>query len=156
MQLIKKEGVTLAYQDINPGSPPMLFVHGWGCDHTAFAPQAEFFRRSHRVVSVDLRGHGKSDAPHQDYTMAAFADDLAWLCTELALTKPIVNHPKTLTWPFWIPTTQYLFTASQGDAPPLRPATENRGQAAPRRKILSAAASSFGRKNTSACGPFTG
>src|ERR1700674_2423877 len=90
MQLIKKEGVTLAYQDINPGSPPMLFVHGWGCDHTAFAPQAEFFGRSHRVVSVDLRGHGKSDAPHQDYTMAALADDLAWLCTELALTKPIV------------------------------------------------------------------
>jgi pimeloyl-ACP methyl ester carboxylesterase len=47
MQLIKKEGVTLAYQDINPGSPPMLFVHGWGCDHTAFAPQAEFSSRSH-------------------------------------------------------------------------------------------------------------
>ena len=68
----------------------MLFVHGWGSDYTSFAPQAEFFRRSHRVVSVDLRGHGKSDAPHQDYTMAAFADDLAWLCTELALTKPVV------------------------------------------------------------------
>jgi pimeloyl-ACP methyl ester carboxylesterase len=90
MHLIKKEGVTLAYQDIDPDSPPMLFVHGWDCDHTALAPQAEFFRRSHRVVSVDLRGHGKSDAPHQDYTMAAFADDLAWLCTELALTKPVV------------------------------------------------------------------
>jgi pimeloyl-ACP methyl ester carboxylesterase len=90
MQLIKKDGVTLAYQDINPGSPPMLFVHGWGCDHTVFAPQVEFFRRSHRVVSIDLRGHGESDAPDQDYTMAAFADDLAWLCTELALTKPIV------------------------------------------------------------------
>jgi pimeloyl-ACP methyl ester carboxylesterase len=90
MQLIKKEGVTLAYQDINPGSPPMLFVHGWGCDHTSFAQQAEFFRRSHRVVSVDLRGHGKSDAPHQDYTMATLADDLGWVCAELALAKPIV------------------------------------------------------------------
>jgi pimeloyl-ACP methyl ester carboxylesterase len=39
---------------------------------------------------VDLRGHGESDAPHQDYTMAVFADDLAWLCTELALMRPIV------------------------------------------------------------------
>lgn len=90
MQLIKKEGVKLAYRDTNSGSSSILFVHGWGCDHTAFAPQAEFFRRSHRVVSVDLRGHGKSDAPHQEYTMAGFADDLAWLCSELALTKPIV------------------------------------------------------------------
>jgi pimeloyl-ACP methyl ester carboxylesterase len=90
MHLIKKEGVTLAYQDINPDLPPMLFVHGWGCDHTALAPQAEFFRHSHRVVSIDLRGHGKSDAPDQDYTMAAFAHDLVWLCTELALTNPVV------------------------------------------------------------------
>ena len=90
MHLIKKGGVTLAYEDINPGSPPMLFVHGWGCDHSVFAPQAEFFSRSHRVVSVDLRGHGRSDAPHQDYTMAVFADDIAWLCTELALNKPVV------------------------------------------------------------------
>jgi pimeloyl-ACP methyl ester carboxylesterase len=93
MQLIKKDGVTLAYEDIDRGSPPMLFVHGWGCDHTAFAPQAAFFSGSHRVVSVDLRGHGESDAPHQDYTMAAFADDLAWLCAELALIKPsVVGH----------------------------------------------------------------
>lgn len=90
MHLIKKDGVTLAYEEINSGSPPMLFVHGWGCDHTVFAPQVEFFCRSHRLVSVDLRGHGESDAPHQDYTMAAFADDLAWLCRELALIKPIV------------------------------------------------------------------
>ena len=93
MQLIRKEDVTLAYKDINPGSPPMLFVHGWGCDHTTLAPQAEFFSRSHRVVSVDLRGHGGSDAPLQNYTMAAFADDLAWLCSELGLIKPIaVGH----------------------------------------------------------------
>lgn len=90
MHLLKKDGVTLAYEDINSGSPPMLFVHGWGCDHTVFAPQVEFFCLSHRLVSVDLRGHGESDAPHQDYTMAAFADDLAWLCRELALIKPIV------------------------------------------------------------------
>src|ERR1700716_2412234 len=90
---------------------------------------------SYRSIFVDM---ARAMRPIKTTRWPAFADDLAWLCTELALTKPIVNHPKTLTWPFWIPTTQYLFTASQGDAPPLRPATENRGQAAPRRKIISA------------------
>jgi pimeloyl-ACP methyl ester carboxylesterase len=90
MQLIEKDGVTLAYKDINPGLAPMLLVHGWGCDHTSLDAQAEFFTKSHRVVSVDLRGHGKSDAPDQDYTMPAFADDLAWLCEKLGLIKPIV------------------------------------------------------------------
>jgi hypothetical protein len=54
MQTIKKDGVTLAYEDINLGSSPMLFVHGWGCDHSALALQADFFGRSHRVA---LRNH---------------------------------------------------------------------------------------------------
>jgi pimeloyl-ACP methyl ester carboxylesterase len=90
MQLIEKDGVTLAYEDISLGLPPMLLVHGWGCDHTSLAAQIEFFSKSHRVVSVDLRGHGKSEAPDQDYTMAVFADDLAWLCQKLGLIKPIV------------------------------------------------------------------
>jgi pimeloyl-ACP methyl ester carboxylesterase len=90
MQLIEEDGVTLAYEDINAGLPPMLLVHGWGCDHASLDAQAEFLADSDRVASVDLRGHGKSDGPVQDYTMAAFADDLAWLCEKLRLIKPIV------------------------------------------------------------------
>jgi pimeloyl-ACP methyl ester carboxylesterase len=90
MQLIKRNGVGLAYEEMNIGAPPIILVHGWSCDHTVFARQAEFFSQSHHVVLVDLRGHGESDAPHQEYTMVDFADDLAWLCTELALVKPMV------------------------------------------------------------------
>jgi pimeloyl-ACP methyl ester carboxylesterase len=66
-------------------------VHGWCCDHTYFAPQVKHFaERGHRVVAVDLRGHGKSDKPHQRYAMQDFADDLAWMCQHLELTKPVV------------------------------------------------------------------
>ena len=90
MQLIKRNGVRLAYEEMNSAAPPIILVHGWSCDHTVFARQAKVLSQSHHVVLVDLRGHGMSDAPHQDYTMAAFADDLAWLCTEFALVKPIV------------------------------------------------------------------
>ena len=39
---------------------------------------------------VDRRGHGQSDTPQQDYTMAAFADDLAWTRARLNLKKPVV------------------------------------------------------------------
>jgi pimeloyl-ACP methyl ester carboxylesterase len=95
MKLIKKDDVSLAYEEINhletnQNAFSMLFVHGWGCDHTFFTPQANFFSGSHRIVSVDLRGHGKSDAPKQNYTMAAYADDLAWLARELDLKKPVI------------------------------------------------------------------
>jgi pimeloyl-ACP methyl ester carboxylesterase len=68
----------------------MLFLHGGLCDHRHFAPQFEYFRREHRVVAPDLRGHGQSDKPEQDYTIGSLADDVAWLCTELGLYEPVV------------------------------------------------------------------
>jgi len=87
---IAREGVTLAYEDTGRGDPPFLFVHGVACDRSYFAPQVEHFRRSHRTVSVDLRGHGESDCPHQEYTMTDFAGDLSWLCEQLNVTRPVI------------------------------------------------------------------
>ncbi|HYY90303.1 MAG TPA: alpha/beta hydrolase [Chloroflexota bacterium] len=90
MDKLQRDGVALAYEDAGQGEPPIVLVHGWTCDHTYFAPQAERYSRNHRVISVDLRGHGESDKPQQDYTMAQFADDLAWLCEQLRVQKPVV------------------------------------------------------------------
>lgn len=90
MEKLDRDGVALAYEDLGQGDPPIVLVHGWTCDHTYFAPQAEHFQHNHRVIAVDLRGHGESDRPHQDYTMSLFADDLAWLCRQLSVAKPVV------------------------------------------------------------------
>ena len=90
MQYLTRDGVKLFFEDTGSGEPPLLLVHGWTCDHTYMAPQFEHFRRTHRVIAVDLRGHGQSDKPQQAYTMAAFTDDLVWLCDQLKVKKPIV------------------------------------------------------------------
>ena len=90
LEFLTRDDVRLAYQEQGTGNPPMVFVHGWCCDHTYFAPQFEHFKAQHRVVSVDLRGHGESDKPDQEYTMAGFADDLAWLCEQLEIERPVV------------------------------------------------------------------
>jgi pimeloyl-ACP methyl ester carboxylesterase len=94
MRQLERDGVTLCYEEAGEGEPPLLLVHGWCCDHTYFAPQVEHFaERGHRVVAVDLRGHGESDKPHQRYAMQDFADDLAWMCQRLELAKPaVVGH----------------------------------------------------------------
>jgi pimeloyl-ACP methyl ester carboxylesterase len=90
MQKLYQNGVALAYEEAGRGGPPILLVHGFGGDHTSFAPQFAHFRQTHRVVAVDRRGHGQSDKPEQGYTIAQFADDLAWVCGELGLYKPVV------------------------------------------------------------------
>jgi pimeloyl-ACP methyl ester carboxylesterase len=90
MRTLQRDGVALCCTEAGGGPPPLLFVHGWTCDHTFFSPQFEHFRQSHRVVAVDLRGHGTSDKPEQDYTMAVFADDVAWLCGQMRLDKPVI------------------------------------------------------------------
>jgi pimeloyl-ACP methyl ester carboxylesterase len=90
MRFMTSEGVELADEDSESDFPPMVLVHGCGLDHRSLAARATFLRVSHRVISVDLRGHGSSDAPRQDYTMQVFGDDLAALCAALGLVKPIV------------------------------------------------------------------
>jgi pimeloyl-ACP methyl ester carboxylesterase len=90
MKILRRDGIALGYRDSGGELPAMVLVHGWGCDHTTLAPQQDFFRNSHRIIAVDLRGHGESDAPTDRYTMAAFADDLAWLCHRLSVPISVV------------------------------------------------------------------
>jgi pimeloyl-ACP methyl ester carboxylesterase len=61
--------------------------------HEHFAHQIEHFASTHRVIAPDLPGCGKSDAPQREYSIGAFADDIAWLCDELGVAKPVlVGH----------------------------------------------------------------
>ena len=60
MQKISRDGVALAYQEQGQGGPPMVFVHGWSCDHRYFAPQIERFSRDHRTTIL-LASHNMNE-----------------------------------------------------------------------------------------------
>jgi pimeloyl-ACP methyl ester carboxylesterase len=88
-----RDGVRLAHFEAgpaNPESPPLVLVNGWTGDHGIFTPQIIHFARNHRVVAINLRGHGASDAPKQEYTIVGFADDIAWQGAQLGLKKPLI------------------------------------------------------------------
>ncbi len=91
--LLSRDGVRLAHFEAGPSapkSPPLLLINGWTGDHGIFTPQIAHFAQSRRVVAIDLRGHGASDTPMHEYTLAGFADDIAWQCSQLGLQKPVV------------------------------------------------------------------
>jgi pimeloyl-ACP methyl ester carboxylesterase len=91
--LLSRDGVRLAHFEAGPSAaqvPPLLLINGWTGDHGIFTSQIAHFAQSRRVVAVNLRGHGASDAPEQDYTIRGFADDIAWQCRQLGLHKPVV------------------------------------------------------------------
>src|SRR5215831_8275692 len=93
MATLLHNGTKLAFDDRGVGKPAFVFIHGWTCDRSFFAPQIEHFAQRHRVVSVDLRGHGESDKPAGQYPIAAYADDIAYVVGQLGLGKDVaVGH----------------------------------------------------------------
>ncbi|MFZ0043946.1 MAG: alpha/beta hydrolase [Solirubrobacteraceae bacterium] len=90
MASLVREEVRLGYQEAGQGAPALVFVHGLACHRGFWTDQVDYFSRDHRVLAVDLRGHGDSDAPRQPYTMQALADDVEWMCTALGVERPLV------------------------------------------------------------------
>lgn len=90
MQTIAINGAQLGYVESGSGESPIVFVHGWSCDHTFFAPQTEHFSPTHRCVSVDLRGHRGLDAPTGSATIPTHAADVVGLCEALGIERPVI------------------------------------------------------------------
>ncbi len=54
----------------------LVLIHGFAGKAEHWEPQLTYFSDKYRVIALELRGHGQSDAPHTDYTMAAHLADI--------------------------------------------------------------------------------
>jgi pimeloyl-ACP methyl ester carboxylesterase len=71
------DAIPIVYDVDGSGDPTLIFVHGWSCDRSYWVHQMRSFAPRHRVVSVDLAGHGESGAGRESWTIAAFGGDVA-------------------------------------------------------------------------------
>jgi len=60
----------------SPDKPLLVLAHALGTDHGIWDLQMPAFLRYFQVLRPDLRGHGASDAPPGDYTIAQLAEDI--------------------------------------------------------------------------------
>ena len=86
MSYFKHEGCQLYYEDRGQGEP-VLLVHGLGSSIQDWEYQIPHLLQRHRVLAIDLRGHGRSGKPRERYSMAGFAADVAALIEHLGLPR---------------------------------------------------------------------
>src|SRR5262249_52770132 len=60
----------------HPDKPLLVLVHALGTDHGLWDQQMPALLRHFQGLRPDLRGHGASDAPPGDYTIAQLAEDI--------------------------------------------------------------------------------
>ena len=84
------DGIRIAFEVDGSGAPGLVFVHGWSCDRTYWANQMRAFAPRHRVVSVDLAGHGQSGSGRASWSMPAFGGDVAAVVEQLGLDDVVL------------------------------------------------------------------
>lgn len=68
----------LYYEETGQG-PALVFLHGLGSSARDWEEQVDVFSARYRVITVDLRGHGRSDKPAGPYSIPLLARDVATL-----------------------------------------------------------------------------
>jgi pimeloyl-ACP methyl ester carboxylesterase len=71
-----KDEVRIAYTASGSGDPALVFIHGGLADRSFWASQMEFFAARHRVIALDLAGHGESAQNRTAWSMQAFGSDV--------------------------------------------------------------------------------
>lgn len=90
---VSSDRVQIRYEVRGEGEPTLIFIHGWCCDRSYWREQLRYFAKKHRVVAIDLAGHGESGLNRKAWTMEAFANDVAAVVGKLDLKQVVlVGH----------------------------------------------------------------
>lgn len=81
-------GVTLAYTDRGTGLP-LVFLHAFPLNRTMWHPQEEALCSKFRIITIDLRGHGESDAPLWHYSLEQAVEDVCGLLNHLSIPQAL-------------------------------------------------------------------
>lgn len=78
MPYFENNGARLHYKEVGQGNP-LVFLHGFGWDLRQWENEVEYFSSTHRVITLDIRGHGKSTLPQGNVSPDSFWKDVVAL-----------------------------------------------------------------------------
>lgn len=88
------DGVEIHWTSTGTGPEAVIFVHGWTCDSTSWQYQVPAISQQHRVITLDLPGHGQSESPAEGrFSMELFARAVEAVRSEAGIDKAVlVGH----------------------------------------------------------------
>ena len=79
-------GIKIAYE-IHGEGYPLIFLHGFAMYKEFWKWQVKLLSKEFRVITLDIRGCGKSDHPTETFSMEDLADDIRALLDYLNIEK---------------------------------------------------------------------
>jgi pimeloyl-ACP methyl ester carboxylesterase len=88
----KKKGLYYRKNEFKPKRPTLFFVHGLSGSSSAWLTCERAFENDYNVLSLDLRGHGKSVrlGEFEDYAIPKFSEDLRELLEYCGVKKCVL------------------------------------------------------------------
>ncbi|MEX0957878.1 MAG: alpha/beta hydrolase [Burkholderiales bacterium] len=102
-QFITSDGAMLNFIESGSGTP-LVLIPGWSQTAAMFRAQIDAFSETHRVIAVDMRGHGESSKTSYGYRIARLAMDVRELLDALDLDNvTIAGHSMgcSVIWSYW-------------------------------------------------------
>jgi len=92
MPTLDRNGVGIHYEDCGRG-PAILLSHGYCATSQMWAKQVEAFQSDYRVITWDLRGHGKSDSPEEisDYSESVAVADMEAILLTCGVESAVIG-----------------------------------------------------------------
>ncbi|MDM9384390.1 alpha/beta hydrolase [Chlorogloeopsis sp. ULAP01] len=89
-QTLSKPDIQLSYLEWNQGQEPLLLLHGLADHALVWSSLGDYLAAEYHIVAPDMRGHGESSKPEQDYSfesaiadLEALMDRLGWASTHV-------------------------------------------------------------------------
>ncbi len=86
MPFYENDGLKLYYEEHGRGEP-LVLVHGYGQDHTAWLDPLDDYARYFRTIIIDARGGGQSGVPEPGYKILDMVHDVTALMDHLKLDE---------------------------------------------------------------------
>lgn len=95
LTLTRPDGAKIFYKLVgkDTGRPPLFMIHGWCSRHEIWDHQIRHFRKHHRILLLDRRGHGRSTSSGSGHDAAGHADDIAAVMQAAGLKRVVaIGH----------------------------------------------------------------